>query len=54
MQVGLSDRKPLAPQPGSETCQPNDNTSVKTQCANDNTTASSNEKTRTCNREKAL
>jgi hypothetical protein len=49
----MSDRKLLTPQPGSESCQPNDNTSVKTQFANDNTTADSNEKSRTWNKEKA-
>jgi len=36
--------KLLAPQPGNESCQPNDDTSVKAECANDNTTANSNEK----------
>lgn len=52
-QVGLSDTKLLAPQPGSESCQPNDDTSVKAECANDNTTANSNEKSRTWNGERA-
>jgi len=52
-QVGLSDRKLSAPQPGSESCQPNDDISVKADCANDNTTVNSYEKSRTWNGEEA-
>jgi hypothetical protein len=51
--VGLSDRKLLAPQLGSESCQPNEDTSVKAECANDNTTANSYKKSRTWSGEKA-